>query len=543
MRVKKALASHFGSCGGRAAARAKQPSAEQRSAGNTAPVAPSKSTSRQPARISSVDPLLRQSEQRLRVLFDTMDEGVVLISPQGKVIQANAVAQRITGLKQAEMDVFNYFGHRWEVLRPDGTPMPRRERPAARALRERRLIKDTVMGFKRRDATLCWVGVSATPLVNPAGDIESIVITFDDITKRKLAEQALAESEERFRSMFDNAVEGILLVRRDDKAILDANPMMCRMLGYSHEQIVRVNLAALHPEPERAHILAQYETKSRQALALLAEVPVRRKDGRLFYADINPFLVKLGGEDYLAGTYRDVTERRSAEQKLLEQQRQLRALSADLAVAEESERRRIATGLHDDINQMLIAAKLKLTTLSSAADAAAIKKTASDIENYLDATLRMSQSLIFDLVSPVLQKLGLEAAVEELCERMEQQHAIRFRFVSRGAPRPLNNEFEIILFQIVRELLRNAVKHAEAQEVMIVFRRQATALHIAIQDNGRGFDGEADMEGLTPSGGFGLFAIRERMRHLGGTIQIESVRPHGARIRLTVPWPTEEQRS
>lgn len=232
---------------------------------------------------------------------------------------------------------------------------------------------------------------------------------------------------------------------------------------------------------------------------------------------------------------RDIKEQRQAEQRLREQQKQLRILTADLAVAEETERRRIAAGLHDDINQMLIAAKLKLATLSPTSAPAAISAVSADVDKSLDQALASSQSLVFDLVSPVLQRLGLAAALDDLCERMEQQHGVVFQFIDEGDTESLSNEVEIIVFRAVRELMRNAVRHAEARHVRVVFRQAQGAVTIAVEDDGTGFNRDLNVDGPTPSGGFGLFTIHERMEYLGGSIRIEPVLPHGSRVALTVP--------
>jgi len=219
----------------------------------------------------------------------------------------------------------------------------------------------------------------------------------------------------------------------------------------------------------------------------------------------------------------------------------LRALSADLTVAEETERRRIAAGLHDDLNQMLIAAKIKLAKLSAPTDAATVHTVIADVERCIDDVLSTSRSLVFDLVSPVLQKLGLEAALEDLCERMEKQHGLSFRFGREGPSARLSDETEIILFHAVRELLRNTVRHAEAQNVNVTFRRAGDMVTIAVQDDGRGIGKEAVAEHLTPTGGFGLFAIHERMGFLGGSIDIQAGQPRGVRIVLTVPLEKKEK--
>jgi PAS domain S-box-containing protein len=135
------------------------------------------------------DEALRESEERLRSLFETMAEGVILIAPDGQIVQANHAAERILGLKRSEIEARNYVAPEWEILRPDGTPMPPEEMAGPRAMKEKRLVKDVVMGVKRPDGSIAWINVSAAPLINEAGRFEGVVGTFADITERKRAEE------------------------------------------------------------------------------------------------------------------------------------------------------------------------------------------------------------------------------------------------------------------------------------------------------------------------------------------------------------------
>ncbi len=144
---------------------------------------------------------LRESEQRLRSLFDTMAEGVVLIAPDGQIVQANPAAEHILGIKRSEIEGHNYVGPEWEILRPDGTPMPPDEMAGPRAMKEKRRIRDVEMGVKHQDGSTSWISVSAAPLIDRAGKFEGVVGTFTDITERKQAE----EEKRKFEAQLSQA--------------------------------------------------------------------------------------------------------------------------------------------------------------------------------------------------------------------------------------------------------------------------------------------------------------------------------------------------
>jgi len=157
---------------------------------------------------------LRESEERLRNLFEMMVEGVILIAPDGQIVQANSAAERILGLRRSEIEGRNYIAPEWEVLHPDGTPMPQEEMAGPRAMKENRPVRYVVMGVKRPDCSISWINVSATPLKNKAGGLEGIVSTFADITERREAEEALRQSERELRVR--NQINSIFLTHPDE---------------------------------------------------------------------------------------------------------------------------------------------------------------------------------------------------------------------------------------------------------------------------------------------------------------------------------------
>ncbi|MEI6614238.1 MAG: PAS domain S-box protein, partial [Chrysiogenales bacterium] len=131
---------------------------------------------------------LHESEERYRTLFDTISEGVVLIAPDGQIVQANSAAEYILGLTHSQIESRQYNSPDWEIQRIDGTPMPPDEMAGPRALREKRPVKNVVMGAKRPDGFVSWINVNAVPLLSKAGVLKGVIGTFQDISERKRAE-------------------------------------------------------------------------------------------------------------------------------------------------------------------------------------------------------------------------------------------------------------------------------------------------------------------------------------------------------------------
>jgi signal transduction histidine kinase len=231
----------------------------------------------------------------------------------------------------------------------------------------------------------------------------------------------------------------------------------------------------------------------------------------------------------------DATERKQAAAQLLGYQEQLRALAAEVAMAEERERQRIATGLHDQVGQLLALAKLRLSAWLTAAPSGIPKQSLEDIRVLLEQAIWATRAFTFELSSPVLYKLGLVPALKSLSEWMEEEYGIRCHFTSDHQSIPLPAELRALLFRIGRELLCNVVKHAQACQVRMSLAGVGTHLCLTVHDDGRGFDAQQAGKRLGSTGGFGLFSISENMVRIGGRLEITSAPGEGTRVVVIVP--------
>jgi PAS domain S-box-containing protein len=145
-----------------------------------------------------------------------------------------------------------------------------------------------------------------------------------NISERKRAETTLQDSEERLRAIFDGALDGIALVNLETKQFVETNSALCHMLGYSPEEFVQLKVTDIHPQKDLPNVLEQFNKQVRGEISLATDLPVKRKDGSEFYADINTATVKLGGKHFIVGIFRDITERKRVEADLAEQLEELR---------------------------------------------------------------------------------------------------------------------------------------------------------------------------------------------------------------------------
>ncbi|MFN3241616.1 MAG: ATP-binding protein [Planctomycetota bacterium] len=226
-------------------------------------------------------------------------------------------------------------------------------------------------------------------------------------------------------------------------------------------------------------------------------------------------------------------EREHANRELREHQQELSHLAEQLSAAEERERRQIAEFLHDRIGQNLALVKLRLRAMArNHADA---QHELAPVDALMDEIISDTRGLTADLGTPLLYELGLSEALQSLTRRFEEIHGIPARLEDDERDKPLDENARGVLYQAVRELLHNIVKHAEAEQVIVRLRRDGNTLAVEVVDRGRGFDSRDFDFRVTTSGGFGLFNIRERLQHLGGSCTVRSTPGEGTEVSLTVP--------
>lgn len=342
-----------------------------------------------------------------------------------------------------------------------------------------------------------------------------------------------------FQVLYDTQSMMYLLLDSDGN-ILDFNRVWAERLGYDGENLIGSSLFEFCHPSDRASLIARFDsclhTTSTQESWRGRKIC---QDGMVLWVQETMQTLREPGRDQIIFACRDITADIETEEQLKRYRNQLHDLASEMTSAEERERRRIAEGLHDEIGQLLAIAKLRLGTLAQPGDSPTRTNDRQEVRQLLQRALNQTRSLTFELASPVLDNAGFEDALRDLGQRSSRENGIHFQFLDDGQPKPLDRNLQIILFRTARELLLNVTKHSRAKHVQLSVTRCGHRVQLRVQDDGQGVDSQQLAKEPTPSGGYGIFSIRQRLQQLGGELDVETSSAHGTCMLASVPV-TEE---
>ncbi|MFQ5674327.1 MAG: PAS domain S-box protein [bacterium] len=374
-----------------------------------------------------------------------------------------------------------------------------------------------------------------SPLRDETGNIIGALAVIRETTARKLAEEALRQSEEKYRQIVETAQEGIWTIDAEAKTSF-VNPKMADMLGYEIEEMLGAELFGFMDE-EGKKISERSIERCKKGIQEIREFKFRHKNGAPLWALLatNPLVDKEGNYTGTLAMVTDITDRKEAEEKMNRYQDKLRALAAELSSAEEQERRRIAADLHDRIGQSLAISKMRLAELRQTVQSTEITSQFEEFQKALDQAIKDTRTLTYEISPPLLYELGFEEALEWLTEEFSNEHALEVKFSDDGKTKKLDEPMCIFLFRAVRELLVNIIKHAKAKSVAVTIRKNRKTVQLQVSDDGVGFDTSKPRSKMEQAGGFGLFNIRDRLDYYGGKLEIRSQQGQGTHVILSAP--------
>ncbi|MDX1548223.1 MAG: chemotaxis protein CheB, partial [Rhodothermales bacterium] len=409
-----------------------------------------------------------------------------------------------------------------------------------------RVRRDLVMvEMEVRGHAGAWYLMRMRPYRTVEDRIDGVVIMFVDITERRRQEEARRKAEERYRLLVESVEEYAMITIDLQGLITTWNAGAERLFGYAEDEAVGQEAAFLFTEADRAAGQVERELAAAEAAGQATDERWHvRKDGSRFWGTgvITALRFPDGALRGYANVMRDNTERKQAEetleQRVEERTIQVRNLASRLTMAEQEERRRISRILHDDLQQRLYGIQMKLDLLRREAETTEhepLTRELARIDEWLTTAISTTRSLTVDLSPPILKTEGLTDALIWLRTQMAEQHGLD---VTVQAAQPFylpDEDMRVLLFQVVRELLFNVVKHAETDGAVVEISEDGSHLVIVVRDDGRGFDPEAAAHQRGAQDGLGLFSVRERLRLFGGDLEIEAAPGRGTRVTVRTP--------
>ncbi len=374
-------------------------------------------------------------------------------------------------------------------------------------------------------------------------DLEKhFVLAVRNIDALRKVEEALDKSEARYRELFNNMSSGVavfeVINNGRDFVFIDFNRAAERIENIKKENILGRNFAEVVPSADKYGLLDTFRRVFKTGKPEYHPVAIYR-DGILKLWKENYVYRLPSGE--IVDVYDDITERKAAEGKLMVYQEKLQSLASELSLVEERERRSIATDLHDQIGQTLSVIKMRCFELRDNLTESDLIHNIDEIRELVKQTIHDTRSLTFELSPPVLYELGLVAAIDWLAEQFQLKHNLKCTVETDNKPKPLSQDIEIVLFRSIRELLVNIVKHAQASRVKITIRVNKKNLRIRVTDDGVGFIPETKAAKAYKDQQFGLFNITERIRYLGGRLEVDSQKGKGTMVTLVAPLKLTEK--
>jgi PAS domain S-box-containing protein len=355
-----------------------------------------------------------------------------------------------------------------------------------------------------------------------------------EIAERRKTEEALWRATAYNRRLIEASPDPLVTIDPDGR-ISDVNTATENVTGCSRQELIGTDFSDYFTEPEKAR--EGYRLVFQEGLVRDYALEIRHRDGPVTPVLYNATVYRDEGGNVVGvfAAARDITERLKMEERLRQSNKHLRTLASELLMAEESERRRISVDLHDNVSQSLAVAKLRLDALLDQARECDMIGPIREVRKLIDESIQQTRALMTELSPSVLYELGFEPAVEWLTEQVRTKHGIAVRFESDLRNRRLDQDVQILLFQAVRELLINVVKHAKAIEASISIREFGDHLRIMVRDDGVGFDVSRIDAGVDAEGGFGLFSLRERLQYFGGRLKVTSRSGKGTFVTVEIP--------
>jgi PAS domain S-box-containing protein len=484
---------------------------------------------------------LKESEEKFRDLFENANDLIQSADVNGRFIYVNKKWLMTLGYTEDEVKSLTIT----DILRKDQIPHCME---IINEVRSGKSFEKVETVFMSKDGREIYVEGGANAKFKDGKFIATRGF-FRDITERKQAEQVLRDSEERFRAIFDCTIDGIIIADIENKKFVIGNKAICNMLGYSIDEFKNLGVMEIHPQEDLSFVVEQFEKLARKEIALAENIPMKRKDGSIFYADINSVSVTLAGKTYLLGSFRDITMRKQAQADLQVANEKLNQIKSDFFEVTTREIRSPLTTIKGymemlsnrtfgEINDeqkkyldiMLRNANQLDNIVSDLVDISSIESG--------DMTFTLEKTSVSKMVNEAVEKIQSSANVKNIAVNVEIEDHIPDLIVDHDW-----------IIQVIINILGYTIKFSpDKTTVNLRAKKQETDVLFEIQDQGMDipkdkqkkifkafYKAEEGKSEEYSGGGIRLALSRGIVTIHGGKMWVESKDGKGSTFRFTLP--------
>lgn len=471
--------------------------------------------------IYTVQRKIEESEMRLRTILDTDPECIKLMDENACLLDINRAGLQMVEAQSIDLLI--------------GKPVL----PLVDEKQQKDFLKLVKDAFKGKSGAIefemvttkgnrRWCEISVVPFLNTGKKVISALGVTRDITERKQAETAVRISEEKYRTLVEQAADSIALYNAEG-ILLDTNTSASRLLGYSREEFGQMRLSDVLLPEEIVKNPVQFDVLS-AGISTVKIRRMRRKDGSVVITEVRSQQLPDGR---FLSVIRDMTDRIKAEEELKASYNAVRSLTAHLQNIREEERTNIAREIHDELGQQLTVLKMDVAWLNKRFQGPdeKVNQRLKDLLTMLDETVQSVRRISSQLRPSLLDDLGLTAAIEWQLGEFEKRAGIKAVFDAPHDEVRIPDASKTALFRIFQESLTNVARHSGARNLAVSLKVADKSLVMTISDDGTGFDPQKVSEKRT----LGILGMKERTEMIGGTYEINSKPGTGTTVSVSVP--------